>query len=526
MQLKTKFIIFLGAVVIVSYGITFYRTSNFQEELVVNQTARQARMLHSQILLTRQWVADHNGIFVLKQPGVEANPFLDTPEIIISPTVSLVQRNPAMVTRELSDYANEAGLWRYRVTSLDPINPANAPDEFEAKSLAWFREGASEVVEIERTDNGRMLRYIAPLYIEESCLECHGYQGYEVGDIRGGLSVSIPMESTYQSIHNNNMMLLFIAILTIAIVAMTLFFLIDILVVRRIQLLSKEMDRFPDESGEGDKKLSLAIAASSDEMGQLASKYQELTQRLTLSREDLKKTQEQVFQSEKLAALGRLVAGVGHEINNPLGGMLNCVKSMQESPEDQNLSQRYLALMDKGLNRIKHTVHQLLNFGRMEPLKLQEVDINLILGECLELLGYGIKHIEFRKQFSIDRNVIIDGEALRQVIMNLGINAIHAMSGAGMLTVRTWMDGEEIHVSVSDTGSGIKDEDLKRIFDPFFTTKDVGEGTGLGLSVSYSLIERMGGQISVESREGEGTTFHIVIPDGRKNYEKHTDGAI
>jgi signal transduction histidine kinase len=516
MQLKTKFIIFLGAVVIISYGITFYRTSHFQEELVVDQTARQARMIHSQVLLTRQWVADHNGIFILKQPGVEANPFLDTPEIVISPTLSLVKRNPAMVTRELSEYSGEAGLWRYRVTSLDPINPANVPDAFEAKSLKWFDDGVSEVVEIEKTDNGRILRYIAPLYIEESCLECHGYQGYKVGDIRGGLSVSIPMEAAYQSIHNNNMMLLFIALLTIGIVAVTLFVLIDILVVRRIQILSREMDRFPEENSNGQyKKPSFTIADSSDEMGQLALKYQELTKRLTISREDLKKTQEQVFQGEKLAALGRLVAGVGHEINNPLGGMLNCVKSMQEYPEDRTLSQRYLALMDKGLNRIKHTVHQLLNFGRMEPLQLKEIDINLIINDCLELLSYGIKHIELKRQFTIDQKVVIDGEALRQVIMNLGINAIHAMPEKGVLAVRTWLERGLIHIFVSDTGVGIASEDLQRIFDPFFTTKEVGEGTGLGLSVSYSLIERMGGHISVESKEGEGTTFHIVIPDCR-----------
>ena len=242
------------------------------------------------------------------------------------------------------------------------------------------------------------------------------------------------------------------------------------------------------------------------------------------SREDLKKTREQVFQSEKLAALGRLVAGVGHEINNPLGGMLNCVKAMNESPGDHGLYQRYLGLIDKGLNRIKHTVHQLLNFGRMEPLKLKNVDVDPMISECLELLGYGVKHIEFRKQFELAKNVVIDGEALRQVVMNLGINAIHAMAGGGVLTIHTWSEGDMIHLQVSDTGTGISKDNIQRIFDPFFTTKDVGEGTGLGLSVSYSLIERMGGNISVESTRGEGTSFHIVTPDLRKDFEEREEG--
>lgn len=528
MQLKTKFIIFIGAVVIVSYGITFYRTSSFQEELVVAQASRQARMLHSQILLTRKWVADHNGIFLLKEEGVEPNPFLETPEIDVPGGQNLVHRNPAMVTRELSLYAAESGLCSYGVTSLDPINPENAPDSFEARSLKNFQDGViQEALEIENVGLGRQLRYIAPLYVESSCLECHAYQGYKVGDIRGGLSVTIPMESMFRSIHKNNQMLLFIAILTIIIVAVSLFLLVDLLVVRRIGFLAREMDSFPDDmNAENGTPFFKNQMGSNDEMGHLTSKYQELRQRLIRSSVDLRKTQEQVFQSEKLAALGRLVAGVGHEINNPLGGMLNCVKTMKGAPEDKALHQRYLGLIDKGLGRIKHTVHQLLNFGRMEPLQLKKVSVDDMISECLELLGYGIKHIEFKKQLDLDKKVTIDGEALRQVVMNLSLNAIHAMPDGGVLSIQTWTEGDLIHLQVSDTGTGISKENIQKIFDPFFTTKDVGEGTGLGLSVSYSLIERMGGNITVESKEGKGTSFLVVIPDQRKNFENSEEREI
>ena len=524
MQLKTKFIIFIGAVVIVSYGITFYRTSSFQEELVVAQAAKQARMLHNQIRLTRKWVADHNGIFLLKKPGVEPNPFLDTPEIVVPGGPNLVQRNPAMVTRELSLYSIAAGLCRYGVTSLKPINPANAPDEFEADSLKLFQKGIAEAMEIEDCGDGKVLRYIAPLYIEESCLDCHAYQGYEVGDIRGGLSVSIPMEWAYKSINSNNKMLLFIAILTIIVVSVSLFLLVDILVVRRIHALSVEMDRFPVEGDAGEKKSGGNIPVlkddSDDEMGRLVSKYRDLCLRLSASRDELNRSQEQVFQSEKLAALGRLVAGVGHEINNPLGGMLNCVKTMHEAPEDKNLHQRYLVLLDKGLHRIKHTVQQLLNFGRMEPLQSKRIDVDSLVRECIELMGFGMRNIDLLEDLQLAESVMIDAEALRQVVMNIGLNAIHAMSDGGVLTVRTSIDEGLVHLQISDTGSGIAAEDLPKIFDPFFTTKDVGEGTGLGLSVSYSLIERMGGKITVESKDGKGTSFHVVIPDQRKNFKE------
>ncbi len=122
MSLRSKFIFLIGIVVVISYGITFYRTSQFQDELVLSQAARQARMLHKQILMTRKWVADHNGLFFMRQPGVEPNPFLDEPEMVDAQGVRYVKRNPAMVTRELSAYADKAGFCGYRVTTLKTIN--------------------------------------------------------------------------------------------------------------------------------------------------------------------------------------------------------------------------------------------------------------------------------------------------------------------------------------------------------------------------------------------------------------------
>ncbi len=118
MQLKTKFILLIGLIVCLSYGLTFYRTASFQEQLVVEQATRQAKMLFHQIRLTRQWIADHNGLFLVKEPGVEANPFLDQGEIQDAQGNWLVKRNPAMVTRELSLYAAKEGMGQFNVTSL------------------------------------------------------------------------------------------------------------------------------------------------------------------------------------------------------------------------------------------------------------------------------------------------------------------------------------------------------------------------------------------------------------------------
>ena len=141
MKLHAKFFVTLGPLLLFSFGLTFLRTSYFQDELVIRQAERQARMLSQQIILTRKWVADHNGLFVVKRAGVESNPFLPDAEILSQDGTTYVKRNPAMVTRELSDYAASSDFCRFRVTSLQPVNTANTPDDFETRALKAFEQG-------------------------------------------------------------------------------------------------------------------------------------------------------------------------------------------------------------------------------------------------------------------------------------------------------------------------------------------------------------------------------------------------
>jgi len=506
MQLRVKFIILIGLVVIVSYGVTFYRTSAFQYQLVIDQSIRQARMLHKQILLTRKWVADHNGVFLLKQPGVDSNPFLVEPAVWDVEGRQFVKRNPAMVTRELSELADREGFCRYRVTSLKPTNPANAPDAFERTCLQMFEKGGGEMTEIQATDRGRVLRYVTPLVVDSSCLDCHAGQGYAVGDIRGGLSVSIPMDRAFASIEENNRMLLGIGVVTILVVGGVLFLLLDTLVVRRLGVLARAMEQYPQVGRVGE------LPTGDDEVGRLAGKFGDLCTRLDISQRELDQAREQVFQNEKLAALGRLTAGIAHEINNPLGGMQNCVKSMREDPDDHDMVRRYLGLLDKGLVRIGQTVRQLLNFGRREPLQPRRVQVDELIRECFELLSHSHRNVEIVLDLHLGQPCLVDVEALKQVIVNIGLNAIQAMWNGGTLTVTSRGTDSTIVLTFADTGCGISPEHLAKIFDPFFTTKEVGQGTGLGLSITYSLVQRMQGVISVDSEVGHGTTFRIELP--------------
>ena len=488
----------ISAVVIVSFSITFYRTSSFQQELVLEQATRQARVIHKQIILTRRWVSDHNGLFFVKTENVMANPFLNDAEIRDEEGRSLVKRNPAMVTRELSEYANREGLFRYRVTTLQPINPANVPDEFERKSLELFEQGVKEVIEIHEGPSGKTLHFMAPLKVEESCKECHSEKDYVTGDTRGGLSISIPINWAFNDIIKNNRMLLGIWFITILVVGVTILLMVDLLVVRRLGVLANAIDRFPE-----DDTLIKKLPASGDEVGKLSLKLQELCRRLLTSQKELDRSREQVFQGEKLAALGRLTAGIAHEINNPLGGMQNCIKSMQESPDDRELNKRYLELLSKGLKRIGNTVRQLLNFGRRDPLQLRKVNIDDLIRECFALLEYGLKNIELKMDLKLTRPMNVDVESLKQVVVNIGLNAIQAMPDGGILSIESQETDAGLLITISDTGIGMDEDQVQKIFDPFYTTKDVGEGTGLGLFVTYSLVQNMNGSIKVESRKGQ-----------------------
>jgi len=348
---------------------------------------------------------------------------------------------------------------------------------------------------------------MAPLLVEESCKECHHEKDYKPGDTRGGLSITIPVKWAFDEISRNNRMLLGIWFVTILVVGITIFLVVDSLVVRRLAKVAKAMDRFPEDDSQIKQ-----LPVSDDEVGKLSLKLKELYHRLIASQQELDRTREQVFQGEKLAALGRLTAGIAHEINNPLGGMQNCIKSMQESPDDRELHKRYLALLAKGLNRIGETVRQLLNFGRREPLKLRTVKVDDLIKECFTLLEYAVKNIELNLNLNLTRPYSVDVETLKQVIVNIGLNGIQAMPDGGKLTVESLEKGSSILIRISDTGVGMDDKDIPKIFDPFYTTKDVGEGTGLGLFVTYSLVQNMHGKITVESRKGIGSCFTIELP--------------
>jgi two-component system NtrC family sensor kinase len=233
--------------------------------------------------------------------------------------------------------------------------------------------------------------------------------------------------------------------------------------------------------------------------------------------QELEAREEQVIHSRKIASLGTLVSGVAHELNNPINNIVLTadVLSSKRKMAPEKRSQLVDDILKQAL-RASEIVKNLLEFSRTETSVHKEFELAALLRETLHIAENHIKLSNVTLHDEISDNLPrIRGnhQGLQQVFLNLITNAVHATQDGGDLTVRADIaEDDKIKVEFEDTGTGISEENLSNIFDPFFTTKDVGRGTGLGLSVSYGIIKKHGGQISVKSKLGRGTTFTIVLP--------------
>ena len=233
-----------------------------------------------------------------------------------------------------------------------------------------------------------------------------------------------------------------------------------------------------------------------------------------------KKLEQQVMHSEKLASLGRLAAGVAHEIGNPLTSISTFAQMLREMAQDE-FTKSSLDVINNHIQRITDIVRRMSTFSRADALNIKSVQLNEVLDSTLDLM-----RLDKRMKSTITISVafqrdlpttMIDEGQMSQVFMNIILNAFDAMPEGGKLSVSTRRHTDDqgrdsILIAFEDTGNGIPEQDLEKIFDPFYTTKEAGKGTGLGLSLSYNIVKRFKGDITVESAPGKGTTFTILLP--------------
>lgn len=282
--------------------------------------------------------------------------------------------------------------------------------------------------------------------------------------------------------------------------------------------------RYPTKAGKLMSKLP------GDEIDILVSRFNEMVFRLQKAYDELEETQKKLIQSEKLASIGTLAAGVAHEVNNPLAGIMNCIARIKKYPEKKAEAAMYLELMEQAALKMEAVVKNLLNFARQPDTRKEEVNLRHTLDQAINLARHRLdkENVAFEGVNSVNDCILLKANAnqMEQVFLNVILNGIDAVVERrtmesdliGKISVSLDTNPGAMHciISISDNGAGIPKEYLTKVADPFFTTKPPGKGTGLGLSVSLNIIRDHGGDMEIESEYFKGTTVKLILP-------KHTN---
>ena len=352
--------------------------------------------------------------------------------------------------------------------------------------------------------------------------------------IQGGMGAISSLQSVYdQIIQGRQIASIYIFINVIILTTIGWFRFIQI-VVRPIEHLVKLTDTFQsvennpffaDKEGDEFGQLSLALNKMIQRIDDDRRKLRDTVGSLEKANQQLRATQQKMVQTEKMAAIGRLAAGLAHEIGNPIGIVQGYLELLGQSGLSKEEQEQFSSRSLQELRRINRLIHQLLNFSRTRTDNSGNTEIHPLLHELVDMLQAQKELAGLEFQFHLDAEhdrVKANSESLHQVFLNCLLNAIDAIKECNdtrqgkisLSTVNTTNDeGRQfMQITIKDNGIGIKDTNKDSLFDPFFTTKEPGKGTGLGLSVSYALIEGVGGQIQIQGKEDEGATLCILLP--------------
>jgi len=497
-KISYKLIVAVGSVALVIIGVFAYVILSAHQQQLISEVRRSAYQLSETVknstrydMMLNQRESVHRIITTIgKQEGIKK--------------VRIFNKDGSII---LSTDPLDAGqMVDKRAEACYACHAANQPLE---------RLPISERTRIfQLPGSGRILGVINPIYNEPSCWQsqCHAHEPAK--KVLGVLDISMSLDDVDRDMQSSQRRLLLFGIVAIAAVSLMIYLLVNRIVLKPLN----EIVAATRKVAAGDLQYMIALPKH-DEIGMLARSFNEMTQRLS-------EAQRQVYQSQKLAAVGQLAAGVAHEINNPLTGVLTYSSFLLKRAADTPEFKEDLEVIVRETQRCRGIVKGLLDFARQSPPEKHASDINEIVERAIRIVQTQLAahRVELQKNLRTDLpKVHADANQIQQVIVNLLLNANDAIGeGGGSIALTTNVhthDGgtqaqaREIEIGVSDTGCGIPAANLQRIFDPFFSTKGP-KGTGLGLAVAWGIIEKHNGRIEVKSETGKGTSFRILLPIG------------
>lgn len=469
---------------------------------------------------------------------------------------AMLQNQPDYVHRIIEDVGSHKSIDRIRIFSKEGrvIDSTYAPEiglkvDRKAEGCIRCHRTAKPLEQIPGSENARifsapdgkrLLGSMGVIRNEPSCYTAACHQHTREQSVLGVLDIVYSLDEIDRTIREN---IIIIAALSLGFVIIALLS-IDFFVWRLIYVPLRDLETGAKRLAAGNLEQPIPVR-SEDEFGELAASFNAMTAALSNSQQELrewghtleqkveKRTRElraaeaEAARGEKLASVGLLAAGIAHELNNPLTGILTFSHLLRKKMPDGSPEADDLDLVIRETKRCAAIIRRLLDFAREKAPEKKFFDLNQIIEDTVRIIERPVNLRDIEITMDLDRNlppIWVDADLLKQVIMNMLVNAQQAIEEKGTITIRSRRVPQArspepgakpvpmVELSIIDTGCGIPEQNLKRVFDPFFTTKAQGKGTGLGLSVSHGIVKAHGGAIEVESTVGEGTTFRVYLP--------------
>jgi two-component system NtrC family sensor kinase len=468
----------------------------------------------------------------------------------------MLQNQPYYVHRIIADVARDKDINRVRIFSKNGtvIDSTYAPEVglvVDRKAEGCIschqteppreRVGDSDRARIFSTADGkRMVGVMQVIRNEPSCERagCHAHVSQQ--PVLGVVDIVYSLETIDRKIRSSAMRITEFSLVFVLLAATC----VGVLVHRLVYMPLRDLETGARRLASGNLDEAIPVR-STDEFGQVAGSFNIMTTSLRESQLQLREAastleqkvrdrtlqlraaEAEAAQREKLAAVGLLAAGVAHEINNPLTGVLTFSHLLRQKMPDGSAEAEDMDLVIRETKRCASIIRRLLDFARRKTPEMKFTNLNAMIEDVVRFIDRAAHLQDTAIEIDLDPGVPcvwVDEDQMKQVVMNMLVNAQHATERGGSITIRSRLcpaaagpecgadSGERVEISIIDTGCGIPEQDLQRIFDPFFTSKGVGKGTGLGLSVSHGIVEAHGGTIKVESTVGKGSAFRVYLP--------------
>jgi two-component system NtrC family sensor kinase len=469
---------------------------------------------------------------------------------------AMLQNQPNYVAHIIQDVGRQGSIQKVRIVSKDGriIHSNHAPEigrilDGDAEACVSCHRAETPLEQLPKdrktwtftnADGRRLLGSMEVIRNEPACYNAACHQHHKDTAVLGVLDIVYSLDDIERTMRMSWLAIggLSFGFIVVASLAVGLF------VHRLVYVPLRDLERGARRVSSGELERPIPVR-SGDEFGQLAAAFNAMTAALRNSQselrewgrlleekvqkrsEELRRAQAETARGEKLASVGLLASGIAHELNSPLTGILTFSHLLREKMPDGSPDAEDLDLVIRETRRCAAIIKRLLDFAREKPPEKKFADLNQVIEDTVRLVERPAHLREIEIALDLDRTlpaIWIDADQVKQVVMNMLVNAQHAIDEKGSITIATRRSPADkspdpdaapepmVELAISDTGCGISPQNLQRIFDPFFTSKEVGKGTGLGLSVSHGIVNAHGGLIEVDSEVGKGTTFRVYLP--------------